>query len=94
MVAAEATGLFDLWSLLVVNVFGGFWLAVFFLVILMAIILMFGRVSIYSVILFLLMFLYSMTLGYGFILFNVISTILIVGGLIWSIMGWLTRAGQ
>lgn len=55
----------DFWALFVDYVFGGFYMAVFGIAIIMAIILMMGGVSIYTIVWFLAIYLYVMFLGNG-----------------------------
>jgi hypothetical protein len=63
----------DLWTLFVVNIFGNFWLAVIGLLLLIFIIMgVLGRISIYTTTWYMTMFVFSMALGYGYVLLNVI----------------------
>lgn len=55
----------DLWTLLVENLFGGFWISIVGLIVIMAIILMMGGVSFLTVIIFSTFFILSMAIGYG-----------------------------
>lgn len=58
---------FDLWTLFVEQVFGGFWLAVFGLALIIFLIMaVFGRMSKLTSIYYLLFFMLSMTVGYGY----------------------------
>jgi len=69
----------DLWGLFVDGVFGGFWVAVFGIAILMFIIMgVLGRISIYSTTVYILMFVLAMTLGYGWILVSTLITTLLL----------------
>lgn len=69
------TGALDLWTLLIEYVFGGFWMAIaglcayFFIV--MGVL---GRMSVYSVTIYMMMFVLAMTLGYGFTTLNILIT--------------------
>jgi len=66
----------DFWTLFVNGVFGGFWMTVVGLMLLMFIIMgVLGRISIYSVTWYCIMFLLAMTLGYGFVTLNVFITL-------------------
>ena len=66
----------DLWTLFVQGVFGGFWMAVMGLMLVMFIIMgVLGRISIYSVTWYCIMFLLAMTLGYGFVTLNIFITL-------------------
>jgi len=69
----------DLWTLFVVNTFGSFWFAVIGLTLVMFIIMgVLGRMSIYSVTWYCLMFISAMSLGYGYVLLNIIITLLLL----------------
>jgi hypothetical protein len=75
----------DLWTLFVEYVFGGFWVAVIGICLVMFIIMgVLGRISIYSVTWYLIMFILAMALGYGFILFNLLITISLVVAFLFS----------
>ena len=57
---------FDLYTLFVENVFGGFWLAIVGLAVIIFIIMAaFGRMSAFSSIIYLMLFVLAMALGYG-----------------------------
>jgi len=68
----------DLYTLLVMQVFGSFWMAVAALVLILVIILAMGAISSITLIFFVGMFIYSMALGYGYALVTVPLSILIV----------------
>ena len=68
----------DLWTLLVVNLFQSFWLAVLGLVALFYLILISGKVSQVTTINFLIIFVLAMALGYGFSLVTILVTILLL----------------
>jgi len=68
----------DLWTLFVVNMFQGFWLAVLCLAILFYIILMMGNVSQLTCYNFLSIFILAMAIGYGYDLIGITLTILIL----------------
>lgn len=57
--------MWDLWELFVINIFGSFWLAIFGLAAIMAIIFAFGGISAYSNGTFIGIFLLAMLVGYG-----------------------------
>lgn len=66
----------DLWQLLVVQTFGGFWMAVFGIALLIFIIMaLLGRISIYSTTWYIIMFILTMTIGYGYIFLNIMITL-------------------
>ena len=78
----------DFWNVFVVYVFGGFWIAVIGLMLLMFVIMgVLGRISIYSVTWYCGFFLLCMTLGYGFIFLNLIITVILV---IFFIFSWMS----
>jgi uncharacterized membrane protein len=58
---------FDLWTFFVSQLFGGFWLAVFGIALLLIIILaVFGKLNKMTVINYLLIYFMCMTIGYGY----------------------------
>lgn len=65
----------DLWTLLVVDMFQNFWLAVLALGAIMYIVLMIGKVSQYTALTFLSIFVLAMALGYGYSLISIFVTI-------------------
>jgi len=67
----------DLWTLLVVDLFQGFWMAVLGISFIMYLIFMVGRVSQVTVYNFLTIFALAMSIGYGYILYSILLTILI-----------------
>jgi hypothetical protein len=75
----------DLWTLFVQYVFGGFWIAVVGLAIVQFVIMgVLGRISIYSVTWYMVMFLLAMTLGYGFVILNTFITLALLIGFFFS----------
>lgn len=72
-VMAYSMGLpvFDLWTFFVVEVFGGFWISVFALMIVIALILFFGGVSWFTVMIYEILFLMSMAIGYGYVIITI-----------------------
>ncbi len=68
----------DLWTLLVVDMFNSFWLAVFALVFVMWIIFIIGRVSQVTQLNFLSLFILTMAIGYSNGFFAVLITMLIL----------------
>ena len=68
----------SLWELLVVDMFGSFWLAVFGLTFLMWIIFVIGKVSQVTSLNFLSIFILAITIGYGNLLITIFLTILLV----------------
>ena len=74
--AVNITGALDFWSLFVSGVFGGFWLAVIGIILVMFIIMgILGRISVYSVTWYCIMFFLAMTLGYGYVTLNIFITL-------------------
>lgn len=68
----------DLWTLLVVNLFQGFWMAVIGISFIMYIIFVIGRVSQVTIYSFLSIFILTMAIGYGYVLVAIGLTILII----------------
>jgi len=68
----------DLWTLIVVDLFQSFWMAVFAIAGLFWIIFVIGRVSQVTSLNFLTIFILAMALGYGFSLISIGITIIIL----------------
>ena len=68
----------DLWELLVVDIFGSFWLAVLGMVFIMWIIFVIGKVSQVTSLNFLSIFILALCVGYGYSLISIALTILIM----------------
>ena len=68
----------DLWTLLVVNLFQSFWLAVLGLVALFWIILTIGKVSQVTIFNFISIFIMAMALGYGYEIISILVSIMIL----------------
>ena len=69
----------DLWTLLVENVFGGFWLTVVGLGLVQFIIMgVLGKMSIYTVTWIIVMFVVTLSIGYGYLLLNILITSLLL----------------
>ena len=68
----------DLWELIVVDMFGSFWLAVLGIVFAMWIIFVVGKVSQVTSLNFLSIFILSLTIGYGYSLISIAFTILLI----------------
>ena len=68
----------DLWTLIVVDMFGSFWLAVFGMCFMMWIIFVIGKVSQVTSLNFLSIFILSLTIGYGYLLISISMTIIII----------------
>ena len=82
----------DLWNLFVNQVFGGFWIAVIGLVLVIFIIMgVLGRISIYSTTWYCGMFILAMTLGYGYVIANIAITLALIIALIFSWKGYIDR---
>ena len=56
----------DLWAVFVEAVFGGFWLSLIGLMVIIGIILALGGVSVFSLVMYELFFLLAMIMGYGY----------------------------
>jgi len=68
----------SLWELLVVDLFQGFWAAVLALCLIMWIIFVIGKVSQVTSLNFLSIFVLSMAIGYGYSLYSILITIIIL----------------
>lgn len=68
----------DFWTLFVIQVFGGFWPAVIGLAALYFVILIMGRVSMYSVLWFMAIFFMCMAMGYGYGWLTIIVSLFIL----------------
>ena len=68
----------DLWTLLVVNLFQSFWLAVIGLVVLFWIIFVIGKVSQVTIFNFMSIFILAMAIGYGYEIVSILITITIL----------------
>ena len=68
----------DLWELIVVDMFGSFWLAVFGMSFAMWIIMVIGKVSQVTSLNFLSIFILALCIGYGFSFISILLTILIL----------------
>jgi len=68
----------DLWTLLVVDVFGSFWMAVIGIAFLMYIIMVICKVSQVTTLNFLSIFILAMAIGYTYILIIILITILLL----------------
>jgi len=83
----------DLWTLLVENLFGGFWISVVGLIVIMAIILMMGGVSFLTVIIFSTFFILSMTIGYGHPIITIPIVIAIFTFFMLELIGFIESGG-
>jgi uncharacterized membrane protein len=68
----------DLWTLLIVDLFQSFWMAVIALAFLIYIIFMIGRVSQYTSLTYISIFILAMALGYGYSLISILVTIVVL----------------
>jgi len=88
MVEIEAL---DLWTLFVNYVFGGFWMTVAGLTLVLFIIMgVLGRVSIYTASMMCFMFVYAMILGYGYVTFTMLFTLFLLLACIFSGISYLS----
>jgi len=83
----------DLWTLFVENVFGGFWIAVIALGLVLLIILAFGSISGLTILEFLGLYFFAMALGYGYPIFTVMLFAFVLYYFISSLIGWTERSG-
>ena len=85
----------DMWTLLVSYVFGGFWMSVVGIILILFILMgVLGRISPYTTAMYCLMFLSSMTLGYGYVTFNIGITLFMLLALIFSFFRWINSGQQ
>ena len=68
----------DLWTLLVVDLFQSFWLAVVGLVVLFWIIFVIGKVSQVTIFNFMSIFILAMAIGYGYEIVSILITMTIL----------------
>jgi len=95
VVPLEPTFALDLWTLFVDYVFGGFWLSVFGMTLVMFIIMGFlGRISIFSCSWYCTMFVLCMSLGYGYVTVNMILSLSMIVAFMFSLKGYIERGGQ
>ena len=83
----------NLYDLLVNTVFGGFWLSVVGLAVIILIILAMGGLSGYSILTFLIFFLVCMSFGYGYVLLMIIIFGIALYYAVSQYLGWLERSG-
>lgn len=68
----------DLWTLLVVDMFQSFWMAVLAVGVVMYVIFLIGRVSQVTAVNYLSIYLIAMSIGYGFSLVSIVITIMVL----------------
>jgi len=83
----------DLWTLLVENTFGGFWMSIVGLIAIMGIILMMGGLSLVTIGVFCMFFILSITIGYGHPLITIPIVIVILCYFVFEIIGFIERGG-
>lgn len=77
--ALEAIQPLDMWNLFVVSVFGGFWIALAGLCLLFFIIMgPLGKISIYTVMQYCMVFILAMSIGYGYVFISLIINLAII----------------
>jgi hypothetical protein len=83
----------DLWELFVVNTFGGFWISVFMLAIVMFIIMCaIGKISVFSSLMYIFMFIFAMTLGWGMMVITIPISIMILWWFFYQLISYFGRA--
>ena len=83
----------DLYTLLVMNIAGGFWMSIAYLMVIFMILFAMGGVSFFSVIIFMGVFLFTMGLGYfvpSMVVFFVVAAFVYFG---MEVIGFLERGG-
>ena len=78
----------NLWDLFVEYLFGSFWLAVLFIMLIFFTILMMGGISYFTVIIFEIYFLLAMVIGYGYPLFTVSFAVFGVMYMMYQMFKW------
>ncbi|MFA5397758.1 MAG: hypothetical protein WC346_17245 [Methanogenium sp.] len=68
----------DLWTLLVVDMFQSFWMAVLAVGVVMYVIFLIGRVSQVTAVNYLSIYLIAMSIGYGFSLVSIVITLMVL----------------
>jgi hypothetical protein len=81
----------DLWTLFVENLFGSFWIAIFFIALLFFIILMLGGISYYTVIIFMMYYFLAMSIGYGNALLTVPIAIFSLIYCMFQVFKWMNN---
>jgi hypothetical protein len=82
----------DLWNIFVTYVFGSFWMAVVGITLLIGIIMgVLGRISVYSLTWYCVMFVCAMTLGYGYVTITLLITLAIMVAFFFSLKGYLDK---
>ena len=64
----------DLWTFLVIELFQGFWAAIFAVAVMMYIIGILGNLSQYTLLSYISWFAWIMVVGYGYVLFSILIT--------------------
>ena len=78
---------FDFWNIFVIQVFGGFWPAVIGLAgLYFLLMIVFGRMSMYSCLFFTLLFFVCMAMGYGYGLVTIPITLFILTRFMYDIL--------
>jgi hypothetical protein len=77
---------FDFWTLFVIYTFGSFWLAVFGLMAMFLVIMILGRMSMYSILWFTLLFVMCMAMGYGYGLVTILIGLFITSRFIFDLV--------
>ena len=83
----------DFWNLFVIQVFGGFWPAVIGLMAMFFVIMMVGKVSMYSQLGFLCMFIVCMAMGYGITIVTFLVGTIVIGKAVQDFI-WVIRGRQ
>ena len=81
----------DLYALFIENIFGGFWMAVFGLALIMMIIMILGNVSFYTIMWFEYIYLIAMGIGYGQALISVGISIIMIVVVLFQYKGFVDR---
>jgi len=91
MVVASLASL-DIYSLVVDYIFGSFWMGVIGIGLLLFIIGgVLGRISIWTITWYCVMFILAMTIGYGYITINILITLMLLLGVIYCAKSYFTK---
>jgi hypothetical protein len=84
------TGALDLWSTLILGVFGSFWLAIIGIGVVIFIIMgVLGRVSIYTTTWYIIFYVLAFALGYGYVTLNILISLSVLVGFYFAMRNYL-----
>lgn len=86
---AEMTGALDLWTLFVVYVFGSFWVCIIFMALFLFLVMVLGRMSVYSTTWYCALFLSTMAMGYGPAIVSFLITLSVIIGFMFALKSYI-----